>query len=126
MSVPERIPLPETDDGAERMILQQKDPARGQPGRTLGQCRGLVGGMHKPKQSMITSARLGRPGRSRAALGQQTQPGSAMGATVLGYQTASRQQVGHRDPLRGVDRLCHESGWLDSFGSSGTVGSASN
>ena len=47
MPVPQRIPLPESDDRFQRVVLQQQDPAWSKPGGPLGQGGGLIGRMHQ-------------------------------------------------------------------------------
>ncbi len=49
MAVPQRVPLPVAHDRGQRVVLQQQDPARRQPGGPLGHRRRLVGGVHQPE-----------------------------------------------------------------------------
>ena len=112
MPVPERVPLAAADDRAQGVILQQQHSAGREPGRPLGQGGVLIGGMHQAEAVDDHVGFLAAVGRHQSAVGEQPQPGPAMGAAVLGHHASRGQQPGRGDSLHGVGGLCDQRGRL--------------
>ena len=111
MPVPERVPLPVTDDRAQRVVLQQQHSARRDPGRALGEGPVLVRGMHQA-EAVEDHVGLTVVGWYEPAGGQQPQPGPAVRTAVLGDHAPFRQASRRGDSFHGVGGLRDERGGL--------------
>ena len=111
VAVPERVPLPVSDDRAQRVILQQQRSARFDPRHPLGQGAALIRGVHEA-EAVEDQVRWPVIGRHQPAAGQHAQPRAAVRAPVLGDPSVLRQVARRGHPFHRVGGLRDERGGL--------------
>ena len=112
MSVSQRIPLTETDDGVQRVVLQDEGAAGGDPGRPIGQRRGLVWVVHHAETVDDQIRGFTVCDRCEPALRQKAEPRATMGTRELDDTVSTGEPSGRREALYGVGRLGNECFWL--------------
>ena len=108
MPVPEGIPLAQADDGVQRVVLEQEDPARGHPGDSLRQSRGLIGLVHHAEGVDDQVSRTAVGDRLQAPVVQQAEPRPSVRTGELDHRPSTGEPPGRRQPLDGVDGLRDE------------------
>ena len=110
--MPQRVPLAAPDDRVQRVVLQQQHSPGGDPGRALGERRGLIGAVHQTETVQDHIRLIAAVHLLKTPTGQQFKPGAAVRAAILGDQPPRRQQPGRGGPLYGVSRLGGQCGRL--------------
>jgi hypothetical protein len=111
VAVPERVPLPVSDDRAQRVILQQQRSARCDPRHPLGQGVALIRGVHEA-EAVEDQVCWPVIGRHQPAAGQHVQPRAAVRTPVLGDDPVLRQVSRRGHPFHRVGGLRDERGGL--------------
>jgi hypothetical protein len=124
MPVAQRVPLSETDDRVQRVVLQQEDALGGHPGCPLRQGDRLIRVVHHAEgiDDQVSRPLIGH-GRD-AALAQEAQPRAPVRARKLERTVPSGEPPGGRQTINGVGSLGDERFWLHAAGLGRHRGSA--
>ena len=127
MPVPERIPLAQPDDRVQRVVLQQEDAPRGDPGRPLGQGRGLIGVVHHAEgvDDQVAGPLVGDRREASLASRPSHEPPWGLGNSMTRFRPDSQPAAARRSTASaacatrasrlGASRLLGHDGFADEL-----------